>query len=412
MIQWLKPHHEEIKSSKSLTTLGIFLSFIHFVTALQWSQWSQWSSTSPQEAPICWSLLPFCENWQTFFSPYTHHITTAYGVLALLALFLLCFRFTMVIGWWLLLISFTTKWVFYLSDNTLADNIHCFLFFIEFCFFFVPHKKNTITTLIISMYFASGMLKIQSDWFTGSWLSIHLTDWPIKAVEWVAAACVAIELTLPFGLISKRSKKFLLSFFLFASYHLFYWIYISPFVASIQMLCLLYLAINFYEEKAKGRDYIYQPFYRGTETHPWWTLSTMFIFGVIQILPLWSETILPKKFPLRLSSYSANIHCEQYNFIHFKQSIISTHESGSMSSCHPLLNFHKAKTLCKKYEGKHDFTGVTSYFVTQKILSSNDTREFEFENICQVDSLVDFVDYLADPLANPDQKNQLSKEEP
>ena len=165
-MKWIQSNYWEIKQSRSLAILGVFFTFFHVTTALQWLS----ADFAQREFAPCWDALPSCQGWQDLLSLQFSHIVKVYGVLAVLALLVFSSRKIVYVAWWLLLVSSSIKLVVYLTYAELADNIHSFLFIIEFCFLFILQKKRTVKALIISMYLVSGILKLNSDWLAGFWL--------------------------------------------------------------------------------------------------------------------------------------------------------------------------------------------------------------------------------------------------
>ena len=382
-MKWIQPHYREIKQSRSLTIFGVFLAFVHMTTALQWFS----ADFTQREFALCWEALPSCQSWQVLLNSQFSYIIKVYGLLATLALLPFTLRKFISVGWWLLLVSSLMKLVIYLTYAELADNMHSFLFILEFCFLFILQKKRTLKALIISMYLVLGLLKLNPDWLAGFWLSHQLDDFPVKAIEWVAAILVTIELTIPLGLLSRIPRRLGLSLLILFIHHGFYWLYISPLTAATQMGCLFFLIMDFYEVKKKSREYTYQPSHVRQEFGQGWTLMVLILFWTVQFVPVWNQAIISKSFPLRLQSYKMLMDCKQYNFINFKQSLIDVGSVEVMESCHPKLHFYRAKTLCHKHSGENDFTGVYSYFATRKLSEPNYSSQFEFKNICSAESV-------------------------
>lgn len=382
-MKWIQSNYWEIKQSRSLAILGVFFAFFHVTTALQWFS----ADFAQREFAPCWDALPSCQGWQDLLSLQFSHIVKVYGVLAVLALLVFSSRKIVYVAWWLLLVSSSIKLVVYLTYAELADNMHSFLFIIEFCFLFILQKKRTIKALIISMYLVSGILKLNSDWLAGFWLAPQLDELPVKAIEWIAAILVIVELTVPLGLVSRVQKRFALSVLILFIYHGLYWLYISPTVGAIQIGWLIFLLVDFYEVRKKSREYTYQPSYVRHEPSQCWPLMALTLFWALQFLPVWDQTVISESFPLRLKSYKVLMSCKQYNFINFKQSLIDVGQVKVMDSCHPTMHFYQSKALCDKYSSENDFIGVSSYFVTKELSDPNYTSRFEFRNICLENSV-------------------------
>lgn len=380
-MRWIQPNCQEIKQSLSLILFGMFLSLFHVIISFLWSS----LDFTHREFALCWEFFPSCQGWQAFVGGGFSYLMTVYKVLAILSF--LSFASGRIIGvaWYCLLASTFIKVVIYFTYWELIDNIHVFLWVLEFGFLFILQKKRTLKILVIATYLFSGLLNLNSDWLSGFWLSSQFDLLPTKATEWIAAILVAIELTVPLVLLSATLKRFILAIFILFIYHWFYWIYISPWMSVAQIGGLIFLIFDFYEVRKKRREYNYQPSYASPEPGYGGTFMILMLFGVIQLLPVWNATLIPKNFPLRFQPYKALVNCKQYSFIKFKQSLIDPGPTEMMVSCHPEIYFHRGRELCRQYSSKEDFVGVSSYFAVKH--SASYESQFEFENICSVDSL-------------------------
>jgi hypothetical protein len=191
---------DEIARDPVLRAYGAVLAFLQILTAIYWftSDVERWLVRGAEA--VCWPGWENCEAFRAFDKPGVLFAIGAFLFfsLATFALFLVRGR-TRAAYFSLLALTFL-KLAILTLDFRLRMNHHLMAFWATAVFLFVPRKREAVSLIVALFYFWAGLLKLNSEWLSGSALYGDL--WLIHgaAVPWACAYVVGLETVLIWGL--------------------------------------------------------------------------------------------------------------------------------------------------------------------------------------------------------------------
>lgn len=388
-MDWLKANLWEIKQSSTLRWFGFLLALSHLITFFSWlSHGNAPIQYYAEPIPMCWSSFENCHVLRVFSQSQFYFIYYSYPILAILSGLMFVSVRLYGGGWFFLLLSFLFKSILYFHDSRLSSNAHYLLAMAQIVYLLIPQKKVILKYLIVSMMVSAGILKLNTDWLSGTWVH-QQTGLHQKLCEWIAALSTLAELIIPWFLVSKKSQNIVFGFFALVSFFTGYWFLGDGLMSIVFILFLLFYPFYYYEKRRSEMQYLYQSYIRPEASQAWIPL-VLFVFWTLQALPFvkyQNSNMLFITEVLALEPTPSATECYQTTFAIFKNESreILPNDSNIGSGrrrCDPFARFLDAKSHCQLLSSEEGFQNIASSFLVRELKDKSFRRIFETDNIC------------------------------
>src|SRR5215475_3642351 len=221
--KFIRSQIAEIERDAALRWYGVAMAVLHVVTYLYWVDQRIAAYVNAQAEPICWPLVPACEELRVLSAPGVALLLRAYFATAIGAGLLFAFRRLVPWAYAALVLVNALKLAVMLLDYRLRMNQHYMGFFATFAYLLVPGKRDALRVLVTLFYFWAGTLKLNWEWISGA--GLYRPMWPFSGAS-VVVACVyviVLELGVAWGLLAKRAWIFWGAFAQFLVFHALSW---------------------------------------------------------------------------------------------------------------------------------------------------------------------------------------------
>lgn len=224
----------EIRESPLLRLLGIALVVTNFF-ALYHFLWSDGDGAlvdaMSNQLPVCWPFFEGCRSLRPWFAANYETFALWWGGISAVAAAFFLFRGTVGVAYGLSAVALVMKYAIILQDYTLMGNFHYISLVAWISFFLVPGKLASHRLLLVTVYFCAGLVKLNSEWISGSILAQQLTPLPNLAFalgsettrKVLANFNILLELFLVFLLLARNRAPFTAGVALFTAFHLASW---------------------------------------------------------------------------------------------------------------------------------------------------------------------------------------------
>lgn len=243
LITFLDEFDSELKQSKSLRWFALGLVLIHFLTAIFWQKQGIVDLIANEASRLCWPFFTSCRS--TFILSISQSAILFSIYIGLCFLTIYQYRRNSRHFWYsLLALELCKLGIQWLNYSTMG-NYHFMPHILTFIFLFFPHRKLWAEIWIASFYLGAALLKINSEWLSGSSLSWRVPFENSQLLPYLALVGLLIEINAPIFLLAK-SRKIVRQLALAAliSFHVvsYYWV---GFFYPLVMLCVLTIFIPF-----------------------------------------------------------------------------------------------------------------------------------------------------------------------
>src|SRR5262249_35504265 len=213
----------EIERDDALRWYGVAMAFLHVVTYLYWVDQRVVTFVHAQAEPICWPLIPACENIRILSPAGVGMLLRVYFAVAIGAGLLFAFRRLVPWAYAVLVLVNALKLAVMLLDYRLRMNQHYMGFFATFAYLLVPGKRDALRVLVTLFYFWAGTLKLNWEWISGA--GLYRPMWPFTGVGVILACAyvIVLELGVAWGLLAKRAWIFWAALGQFLVFHALSW---------------------------------------------------------------------------------------------------------------------------------------------------------------------------------------------
>src|SRR5215471_704445 len=237
-LRFVRAQVAEIQCDDALRWYGVAMAFLHVVTYLFWVDQRIVAYVNAQAEPICWPLVPACEQLRVLSAPGVALLLRAYFAAAIGAGLLFASRRLVPWAYAGLVLVNALKLAIMLLDYRLRMNQHYMGFFAAFAYLFVPGKRDALRVLVTLFYFWAGTLKLNWEWISGA--GLYRPMWPFSGAG-VVAAClyvIVLELGVAWGLLARRAWIFWGAFAQFLVFHAMSW-QVVRFVSPLLIFAIL-----------------------------------------------------------------------------------------------------------------------------------------------------------------------------
>ena len=169
--------------------------------------------------PYCWPYFENCWSWRLPSETAAQAVLFGYLAIGLLAGVALGHdRHRLA---WLFLVALNVYLFGVVSlDYRLRGNEFYMLFWVNAAFLVSPRSKWMVPLTIVCCYFWAGVLKINTEWLSGSGLYYDLWMVPEWLTPWACAYVIALEMVMIWGLMASRTSVAVLVLFQLVLFHL------------------------------------------------------------------------------------------------------------------------------------------------------------------------------------------------
>jgi hypothetical protein len=341
---YIKTQVTEIDQDRTLSRFGAILAITHCLTAGYWLQMNVAEYLARGSEAICWPFWESCSLTRVFSS-------------AEISAFLYLFLLAAIMNVWLFLTKRTTqgyfalfflnvaKVAFILLDFRLRTNHHIMSTWMIFAFLLVSNKKSVLQFLIVAFYFWAGLLKLNSEWLSGSALygELWLIHGPL--VKWACAYVIVLELVMVWALVWTGSWISWLALGQFILFHIYSFAVVGFFYPLLMFAFLSLFLMIFLERESKERSW--------KLAH---ALPVVLAFSLFQIhcklMP--GDTALTGEGRLfALHMFDSWTQCDAHATLKYKNGrseLKDLHIPLPIRlHCDPIVYSNRARNLCSKY---------------------------------------------------------------
>ncbi|MBS1968794.1 MAG: PQQ-binding-like beta-propeller repeat protein [Bdellovibrionales bacterium] len=380
---FFQENREEIQNSPVLRKYGFLLSLIHFFTFSYWFFVGEVYNYISKATPgVCQPFLQFCESYR-FGNPILWRwILVFYFIIGAIGS-VLWLRKSISLAYSYSYFVLLFKIFIYVQDYRLMGNFHYIHFIFILLFLLVPRKIQLIPISIVLIYLGAGLLKLNSEWISGS--ALYGDIGPLKWIPIQMATIYVIVLELGFSSLLLSRHRFWQKFalFQFFVFHIYSIQIVGLFYPAV-MFCILSIFILMSKEHADMPSIISVWRYK-----PHRTLSLLFILA--QIYPL----ILPGKSALTgegrlvsLNMFDARAVC-RHTFVvdrgmgHYVQMQLNLESFGTRIRCEPYVYLEFARRLCEDYQKNNDFAVVDIHMQSRLSSEQNFQPIVDINDVCK-----------------------------
>ena len=305
-------------------------------------------------------------------------ISIVYLLLAVLNIFL--FLLTRKHSAYYLLFFLTVfKFFLLLADYRFMGNYHYMPFLVSFVYLLIPQKKTTILYTIVIFYISAGLLKLDTEWLSGSAL---LEPFFVggEMLEWMLAYTIIFEVLVVLLSLSNSILLFLFSFPQIVGFHALSWHIVGYFYPCI-MFSLLTSFLLFRWQWSEGKIHLQKR--DSLKAGPKIFLILLFLAQVMPRVLSPNLAVDSQGRLFTLNMLDARVQCEHFSYYKGKENIYVETSSdrtdlGTRIACDPIVYTAEAAELCKN-QGVEE---VPSYLHSKKSTHNEWVQVLQIKNYC------------------------------
>ena len=352
-VRFLRAQIAEIERDDALRWYGVAMAFLHVVTYLFWVDQRIVAYVNAQAEPICWPLVPACEQLRVLSAPGVALLLRAYFAAAIGVGFLFASRRLVPWAYAGLVLVNALKLAIMLLDYRLRMNQHYMGFIATFAYLFVPGKRDALRVLVTLFYFWAGTLKLNWEWISGA--GLYRPMWPFSGAG-VVVACVyviVLELGVAWGLLAKRAWIFWGAFAQFLVFHALSWQVVGFFYPLLMFAILAIFPLSRLVSPGDRPEGLLAALCRGREAWPVYALAAL--FSLLQLVPYafpGDRTLTGQGRLYALHMFDARATCAGWADLHNADGTTTRRDLklplDTRIACDPIVFFNRARNLCRQ----------------------------------------------------------------
>ena len=385
---YLRAQIAEIERDDALRWYGVAMAFLHVVTYLYWVDQRIVTFVNAQAEPICWPLLPACENVRVLSTGGVALLLRAYFAAAIGTGLLFAFRRLVPWAYAGLVLVNGLKLAVMLLDYRLRMNQHYMGFFATFAYLLVPGKRDALRVLVTLFYFWAGMLKLNWEWVSGA--GLYRPMWPFSGAG-VIVACVyviVLELGVAWGLLAKRAWIFWAAFAQFLVFHALSWQVVGFFYPLLMFAILAIFPLSRLVEPQDSAEGLLAALFRGREVRSVYALAAF--FSVLQLIPYafpGDRALTGQGRLYALHMFDARATCVGWADLHNVDGTTTRRDLklplDTRIACDPIVYFNRARNLCRqRAAGRAAFTDLDLFLSARRSSESELRRVIDTKGFC------------------------------
>ena len=378
----------EIERDEALRWYGVAMAFVHVVTYLYWVDQRIVTFVSAQAEPICWPLLPACENIRILSAAGVGLLLRVYFAAAIGAGLLFAFRRLVPWAYAALVLVNALKLAVMLLDYRLRMNQHYMGFFATFAYLLVPGKRDALRVLVTLFYFWAGTLKVNWEWISGA--GLYRPMWPFSGVG-VILAClyvIVLELGVAWGLLARRTWIFWGAFAQLLVFHAMSWQVVGFFYPLLMFAILAIFPLSRLVAPRDPPEGLLVALCRGRETRSVYALAAL--FSVLQLVPYafpGDRALTGQGRLYALHMFDARATCQGWADLHNGDGTTTRRDLklplDTRIACDPIVYFNRARNLCRQRDaGRLAFDDLDLFLSARRSSDSQMTRVIDTKGFC------------------------------
>jgi len=386
--KFIRSQIAEIERDTALRWYGVAMAVLHVVTYLFWVDQRIAAYVNAQAEPICWPLVPACEELRVLSAPGVALLLRAYFAAAIGAGLLFASRRLVPWAYAALVLVNALKLAIMLLDYRLRMNQHYMGFFATFAYLFVPGKRDALRVLITLFYFWAGTLKLNWEWISGAGLYRPL--WPFSGAG-VVAACVyviVLELGVAWGLLAKRAWIFWGAFAQFLVFHALSWQVVGFFYPLLMFAILTIFPLSRLVPPGDRPEGILAALFRGREA--WAVYALVAVFSLLQLAPYafpGDRALTGQGRLYALHMFDARATCAGWADLHNADGTTTRRNLklplDTRIACDPIVFFNRARNLCRQRDaGRLAFEDLDLFLSARRSSDGELKRIIDTKSFC------------------------------
>ena len=388
-------HAAEVANDPALRCYGAILALLHTLVAW-WIFHGHLHLLVPTADAVCWPLVPGCETLRLLSPGKLRALVGAYGALGTVTAALFLRRRTTPLALGLLAALVALELGILALDFRLRRNQHYMALATTLAFLVMPCRRDTLRVLIVLYYVWAGVLKLDTEWLSGT--ALYHPVWFFNGPRSVVVACVyvvVLELVIVWGMLAHSSAWFWTAFAQVIVFHIFSYNVVGYFYPVLMVALLtIFVLCRWLPPPAdsSSRPDLLSAFVRGRAARP--VYATAAVLSVLQIVPYLypgDVTLTGEGRLYALNMFDARVVCDAYADVRLGDG--STRRENLLlfgeprTRCDPILVRAAALSLCRhRAEGRIDFVDLDVHLLARRV-SHGDT----------MNELVDLRDFCARP---------------
>ena len=378
-VGFLRTQIAEIERDDALRWYGVAMAFLHIVTYLYWVDQRIVTFVHAQAEPICWPLLPACENVRVLSAGGVALLLRAYFAAAIGTALLFAFRRLVPWAYAALVLVNGLKLAVMLLDYRLRMNQHYMGFFATFAYLLVPGKRDALRVLVTLFYFWAGMLKLNWEWISGA--GLYRPMWPFSGAG-VIVAClyvIVLELGVAWGLLAKRAWFFWAAFAQFLVFHALSWQVVGFFYPLLMFAILAIFPLSRLVAPRDPPEGLFAALFKGREVRSVYALTAF--FSVLQLIPYafpGDRALTGQGRLYALHMFDARATCVGWADLHNVDGTTTRRDLklplDTRIACDPIVYFNRARNLCRQRAAGHAAFTDLDLVLSARRSSENELR--------------------------------------
>jgi hypothetical protein len=380
-VGFLRAQIAEIERDDVLRWYGVAMAFLHVVTYLYWIDQRIVTFVSAQAEPICWPLVPACENIRVLSAAGVTLLLRAYFGAAIGAGLLFAVRGLVAWAYAGLVLVNVLKLAVMLLDYRLRMNQHYMGFFATFAYLLVPGKRDALRVLVTLFYVWAGTLKLNWEWISGA--GLYRPMWPFSGPG-VIVACVyviVLELGVAWGLLARRAWIFWAAFAQFLVFHALSWQVVGFFYPLLMFAILSIFPLSRLVEPPDRPEGLLVALWRGREA--WTVYAVAALFSLLQLIPYafpGDRALTGQGRLYALHMFDARATCAGWADLHNTDGTTTRRDLklalDTRIACDPIVYFNRARNLCRQRDA-----GRVAFEDLDLFLSARRSSEGELKRV-------------------------------
>jgi len=387
-VRFLRAQIAEIERDDALRWYGVAMAVLHVVTYLFWVDQRIVAYVNAQAEPICWPLVPACEQLRVLSAPGVALLLRAYFAAAIGVGFLFASRRLVPWAYAGLVLVNALKLAIMLLDYRLRMNQHYMGFFATFAYLFVPGKRDALRVLVTLFYFWAGTLKLNWEWISGA--GLYRPMWPFSGAG-VVVACVyviVLELGVAWGLLAKRAWIFWGAFAQFLVFHALSWQVVGFFYPLLMFAILAIFPLSRLVSPGDRPEGLLAALCRGREAWPVYALAAL--FSLLQLVPYafpGDRTLTGQGRLYALHMFDARATCAGWADLHNADGTTTRRDLklplDTRIACDPIVFFNRARNLCRQRDaGRLAFQDLDLFLTARRSSDGEMKRVIDTKGFC------------------------------
>lgn len=343
-----------MRDDPALRLYGAALACVQAVVALWWSGGRAAHHLGPDADPICWPVFQDCFAWREAMAAQLDWLLPVMLGSSVLVAALFAARRTVVLGCAGLVVLKLAELAVLFGDFRLRGNQHYMALLALLVFLLAPRRRDALRVLLVSIYVAAGLLKLNPERISGA--GLYRPVWFFDTPALVTAACVyviVLELGVVWGLLARRRWLFWGALGQFVLFHVFSWPVVGFFYPLVMFgLLAIFPACRLWPPVDRSPHGLLGRLFTGRAGAS--VYATAAIFALLQLPPVLTPgdpALTGEGRLVALHMFDARIRCRSYLRVHdgrrAPRSVSLEGRLNERIACDPWVMLSRARFACR-----------------------------------------------------------------